>query len=161
MKRRALVALLGAGIPFAGCLGDSEATSEPGRQSTGSRLEECPVARDYGVPLPDGVSVTEARSFVAGYEPEYGSDRLVDADGERASVGAEPSSTVRVVDAGDDRIVVGVETVWSVTVETENGEGVRDMVESARYYLDERVVRRTSDPDEDAVNGDLVACIPA
>ncbi|KOX96061.1 MULTISPECIES: hypothetical protein [Halorubrum] len=161
MKRRALVALLGAGVPLAGCLGNSDATGEPGRQFTGSRPGECPVSRDYGVPLPDGVSVTEARSFVAGYEPKYVSDRLVDADGERASVGAEPSTTVRVVDAGDDRIVVGVETVWSVTVETENGEGVKDAVESARYYLDERVVRRTSDPDEDPVDGELVACVPA
>lgn len=161
MKRRAFVALLGAGIPLAGCLGDSDATGEPGRRFTESHPEECPVSRDYGVPLPDDVSVTEARSFVAAYEPKYVSNRLVDADGEQASVGAEPSSTVRVVDAGDDRIVVGVETVWSVTVETENGEGVRDMVESAQYYLDERVVRRTSDPGGDPVDGEIVACIPA
>jgi hypothetical protein len=160
VKRRALVALLGAGVSLAGCLGDSDATGKPGRQFTGSHPEECPVSRDYGVPLPDDMSVTEARSFVAEYEPEYVSDRLVDADGERASVGPKPSSTVRVADADDDRIVVGVETVWSVTVETENGEGVRDMVESARYYLDKRVVRRTSDPDEDPVDGELVACIP-
>jgi hypothetical protein len=147
-------------VTLAGCMEKPSSANESTERFTESHPDECPVSHDYNVPLPEDTSVREARSFVQDYELEYITDHLIETDDEERSLGAEPSSTVHVVDTTDDSIVVHVETVWSIITEMDDREGVSDNMESAWYYIDERVIRRTSDPNQNPADGDLMECVP-
>ncbi|WP_144049570.1 hypothetical protein [Halorubrum salipaludis] len=160
MRRRTILAVLGSNVLLAGCIEKPSSANESAEGFTESHPDECPVSHDYNVPLPEDTTVSEARSFVKDYEREYVTNHLIETDDEKKSLGTEPSSTVRVVDTTDDSIVVHVETTWSIITEMDNGEGVSDNMESAWYYIDERVIRRTGDPNQGPANGDLMECIP-
>lgn len=160
MRRRTLLAVLGSNVLLAGCIEKPSLANESAERFTESHPDECPVSHNYNVPLPEDTTVSEARPFVKDYELEYITDHLIETDDEKKSLVTEPSSTVLVADTTNDSIVVHVETVWSITIEMDDGEGVSDNMESAWYYINERVIRRTGDPNQDPSNGDLMECIP-
>lgn len=160
MRRRTLFTVLGSNVLLAGCIEKQSLANESTERFSESHPDECPVSHNYNVPLPEDTTVSEARPFVRDYELEYIADHLIEADDEKTSLVTEPSATVRVADTTDDSIVVHVETVWSITTEMDSGEGVSDNLESAWYYINERVIRRTGNPNQAPSNGDIMECIP-
>jgi len=160
MNRRTLLTLLGTNVLLVGCIARPNSVNESAEGDTESYPDECPTSHDYNVSLPDDTTVSEARSFVKNYEQAYISDHLIDTDDEKKSLVTEPASTVREVNTTEDSLAVHVETIWSITIEMDDGEGVSDNRESASYYIDERVIRRTDDPNENPSDGNLVECIP-
>lgn len=160
MERRGYVIAVGTAALTSGCVTPS--TTDSGNNGTGSSSlpPECPTSQNYNISIPDGTSLDQIRAFVKEYEPMYIIDNYVDTQDESTSLTAEPSTTVLETDVTEEGTIVQIKTLWSTSIEMEDGEGIRDSTRTAWYFISEQIVRRTENPDIEPISGQLLECSP-